>query len=72
MVVVNRAELHNPVYVHDIGIKILEDNLGKAATALFLQQYSQGKGNYTEERHEWLDGETMAGFKADLQRLRAR
>lgn len=38
------------------GFRALLDRLGPAGTARFLQQYDQGRGDYTQDRHEWLDG----------------
>lgn len=66
MLAIDEKELRNPVYLNNIGMKVLEENLGKAATVMFLQQYEKGFGDYTAERHEWLDGETMESFKTGL------
>ncbi len=66
MLAIDEKELRNPVYLNNIGMKVLEENLGKAATVMFLQQYEKGVGDYTAERHEWLDGETMESFKAEI------
>lgn len=67
MIAIDEKELRNPVYLNNIGIKVLEENLGKAATVMFLQQYEKGAGDYTAERHEWLDNETMESFKAGIE-----
>lgn len=42
--------------------KKLEERYGKVATVMFLQQYEKGVGDYTAERHEWLDGEDDGGI----------
>ncbi|MBQ7181845.1 MAG: hypothetical protein IJR87_11240 [Bacteroidaceae bacterium] len=35
------------------------EGLGVAEAAKFLQQLEPGSGNYTEERHKWLDDITI-------------
>lgn len=37
------------------GYQALIDSLGVVDTIRFLQYYSSGQGNYTQERHQWLD-----------------
>lgn len=36
---------------------ILIRELGPVDYTRFLQQYEEGLGNYTEDRHQWLGGE---------------
>ncbi|WP_204140069.1 hypothetical protein [Halomicronema sp. CCY15110] len=45
------------------GYKALIDSLGVANTLRFLQQLGVGYGDYTQERHQWLDQLTMADFQ---------
>ncbi|MGK7904801.1 MAG: hypothetical protein AB4352_26010 [Hormoscilla sp.] len=43
---------------HDIvrqGYQALLDSLGVVDTIRFIQYFSPGQGDYTQERHEWLD-----------------
>lgn len=44
------------------GYKALIDSLGVANTLRFLQQLGVGYGDYTQERHQWLDQFTMDDF----------
>lgn len=47
-----------PANLHQIrqrGIEILNRELGPVATIRFLQQYEIGIGDYSVERHQWLD-----------------
>jgi hypothetical protein len=37
------------------GFQALLDRLGPAGTIRFLRQYDPGRGNYTQDRHQWLD-----------------
>ena len=41
------------------GLRALQDRLGPAGMVRFLQQYQAGRGNYTDERCEWLDDLTL-------------
>lgn len=44
------------------GYKALVDALGVAGTLKFLQQLEAGYGDYTKERHQWLDRLTIEDF----------
>ncbi|MBI4581541.1 MAG: hypothetical protein HY718_17715 [Planctomycetes bacterium] len=37
------------------GFQALLDRLGPAGTTRFLRQYDAGRGDYSKERHQWLD-----------------
>ncbi len=37
------------------GYRALVDSLGVVDTIRFIQYYSSGYGDYTQERHQWLD-----------------
>ncbi len=45
------------------GYKALIDALGVAGTLRFLQQLEVGYGDYTKERHQWLNQLTMDDFR---------
>ncbi len=45
------------------GYKALIDALGGAGTLKFLQQLEVGYGDYTKERHQWLDQLTIEDFR---------
>jgi hypothetical protein len=57
-----------------MGIEVLIRELGPIAMIRFLQQYQIGEGNYTEERHQWLDKITLEDIakKAHLKRTAKR
>ena len=52
------------------GLQALLDRLGPAGTVRFLQQYELGRGDYTKERHQWLDGVTIDEVVKDIERRR--
>jgi hypothetical protein len=37
------------------GFQALLDRLGPAGAIRFLRQYDPGRGDYTKDRHQWLD-----------------
>lgn len=55
---------------HD-AIQILNRELGPIETLRFLRQYTNGSGNYTDERHQWLDHLSIAEIDADLKARQA-
>ena len=46
------------------GYKALIDSLGAANTLRFLQQLGVGYGDYTKERHQWLDQLSIEDFRS--------
>ena len=49
------------------GYQALVDSLGVVGMLRFLQQLEVGHGDYTAERHQWLDELTLADFQRYLQ-----
>lgn len=47
--------------------QILARELGLGAYARFLRLFCSGKGDYTAERHQWLDGLTVEDIARDMQ-----
>ena len=45
------------------GLKALKDKLGVEGMIKFIQMYSDGKGDYTIEREEYLKDSTIDDFK---------
>ncbi|NES23604.1 MAG: hypothetical protein F6K41_32970 [Symploca sp. SIO3E6] len=56
-----------PIELHRKGFKVLVDALGYVDAVKFIGQFDQGSGNYTEERHQWLDNLTMDNIIADIK-----
>jgi hypothetical protein len=51
------------------GYDALINSLGIADTIRFIQYFSPGKGDYTKERHQWLDEKTLADVLVDIKEL---
>lgn len=58
--------------IRQIGFDALLERLGPAGTIAFIQQYDRGHGDYTKDRHRWLDGETVEGVVRDIENRRAK
>lgn len=56
-----------PMELNQKGFKALVDALGYADAIRFLKLYHHGKGDYTEERHQWLDSMTLDDIFADIK-----
>ena len=48
-------------------MSILQRELGPEGLARFLRLYRSGIGNYTEDRHRWLEGITVDQIVAQIQ-----
>ena len=46
--------------------QLLARELGLAAYARFLRLFSSGKGDYTAERHKWLENVTVEDIAREL------
>jgi hypothetical protein len=50
------------------GLEALLERLGPGGTLRFLQQFDPGHGDYTKERHAWLDGLSLEDIAKGLER----
>ena len=55
--------------VEEAGLAALARELGPVGLIRFLQLFETGAGNYTAERHEWLDEQSMEQI---LERIKER
>ena len=62
------VEPMNLTQVRQRGLEILSRELGPIGLVRFLQQFEMGKGNYTEERHQWLDEFTVDEIANQIQK----
>jgi hypothetical protein len=49
-------------------LAILQRELGLDGLARFLRLYRSGSGDYTRDRHRWLEGATIQEIVAEVQR----
>ena len=51
------------------GYKALVDSLGVVDAIRFVQHFNPGYGNYTAERHQWLDQKSIDDVLEDIEQL---
>jgi hypothetical protein len=51
-------------------LAILQRELGLEGLGRFLRVYRAGAGDYTRDRHHWLDGATVEDVMAEVERRR--
>lgn len=56
-----------PIELYRKGFKALVDALGYADAVRFIRQFDSGSGDYTTERHQWLDELTMDEILEDIK-----
>jgi hypothetical protein len=49
-------------------LAILQRELGADGLARFLRLYRSGSGDYTRDRHGWLEGSTIQEIMAEIER----
>ena len=49
------------------GYQALVDSLGVVDAIRFIQHFSPGQGDYTKERHQWLDKISLEDFIAEMK-----
>jgi hypothetical protein len=49
-------------------LAILQRELGLDGLARFLRLYRSGSGDYTRDRHRWLEGATVHEIMAEVER----
>ena len=57
-----------PIELYRKGFKALVDALGYVNAIRFIRQFDSGSGDYTEERHQWLDQVTMDEILANIKK----
>lgn len=56
--------------IRQAGLKALARELGPVGMIRFLQQFETGHGNYSEERHKWIDDLDVKTLAEKIDRRR--
>jgi hypothetical protein len=56
--------------IRQVGLEVLARHLGPVGMVRFLQHSDQGFGNYTEERHQWLENKDVNTLAAEIMAKR--
>jgi len=67
MMIVDATNLYQ---IRQIGIEILNRELGPVAMVRFLQQYERGYGDYSKERHKWIDKISVSDIVEQIKNRR--
>jgi len=54
------------------GLDALDRELGRADAIRFLQQFDGGSGDYSKERHAWVDSMSFAKIRAAAKNVKKR
>ena len=52
------------------GYKALVDSLGVVDAIRFIQHFSPGQGDYTKERHQWLEQKSLNDVLQDIDKFK--
>jgi len=63
--------MKTPMEIRHEGYEALVKALGVVGMLRFMQQFDNGRGNYTEERSQWLDKFTLEDIVAEANRQNA-
>ena len=55
--------------LNDLVMDMLLKAFGPVNTIRFLRQYEHGSGDYTKDRHQWMDDVSFDDFTADVLRI---
>lgn len=61
-----------PMELRRQGLAALYKELGYVGMVRFLSQFDAGSGDYTKERHQWQDGQTVADIVAQIKERRSQ
>jgi len=56
--------------VRRMGIEALTEKLGPIGMIEFMRQFDSGYGDYTKERHAWLDNLTIEEISGEIRKNR--
>jgi hypothetical protein len=57
--------------INRLAFKTLVDHLGYVNAIRFFKQFETGSGDYSHDRHQWLDDLTLEEIWADIQQRQA-
>jgi hypothetical protein len=56
--------------IRKLGIEALNEKLGPLGMVEFMRQFDSGYGDYTKERHNWLDGLTIEAIINEIKKMK--
>jgi hypothetical protein len=56
--------------IRKLGIDALTEKLGPIGMVEFMRQFDSGYGDYTKERHTWLDNLTIEDISNEVKKIK--
>ena len=56
--------------IRRLGINALTEKLGPIGMIEFIRQFDSGYGDYTKERHTWLDNLTIEDISDEIKKIK--
>jgi hypothetical protein len=56
--------------IRKMGIDALNDSLGPVGMIEFMRQFDSGYGDYTKERHNWLDKLSIEEISNEIKKMK--
>jgi hypothetical protein len=56
--------------IRKLGIEALNEKLGPPGMVEFMRQFDSGYGDYTKERHNWLDKLTIEDVSNEIKKIK--
>jgi len=56
--------------IRRLGIEALTEKLGPIGMIEFIRQFDSGNGDYTKERHTWLDNLTIEDITNEIKNMK--
>jgi hypothetical protein len=66
---INQTIIKDMKSIRNLGIEALIEKLGPLGMVEFMRQFDSGYGDYTKERHNWLDGLTIEGISDEIKKI---
>ena len=57
--------------IRRLGIDALTEKLGPIGMVEFMRQFDSGYGDYTKERHTWLDDLTIENINDEIKKMKS-
>ncbi|MCL2294954.1 MAG: hypothetical protein FWC36_08845 [Spirochaetes bacterium] len=67
---INQALAKDMNSIRKLGIDALTEKLGPIGMIEFVRQFDSGYGDYTKERHNWLDNLTIEDINDEIKKLK--
>ena len=67
---INQALAKDMNSIRKLGIDALTEKLGPIGMIKFVRQFDSGYGDYTKERHDWLDNLTIENINSEIKLLK--